>query len=84
MKNLQESMKIELTEKEPCLKKADIVIPADSVERELDIAVKEFVQHAQLPGFRAGKAPKALIKKRFKSNIDEELMRRFQVAAFEK
>ena len=84
MKSLSELLEVKLNEKEPCLVKADIVIPANAVSNEVDLAVKEFSSHAQLPGFRAGKAPKHLIKKRFESNIKEELIRRFQIAAFDK
>jgi trigger factor len=84
MKNLKESLQIELSEKEPCMKKAEVTIPADAVSNEVNLAVKEFAKFAQLPGFRSGKAPQHLIKKRFASNINEELSRRFQVVAFEK
>ena len=84
MKSLKEAIKIELTEKEPCLKKADIAIPAEAVDNEMELAVKEFSKYAKIPGFREGKAPKNLIVKRFAANITEELTRRFQVAAFEK
>ena len=63
MKSLKEVMKVELTEKNPCVMKADISIPAECVDNEMGIALKEFVQHAQLPGFRAGKAPKNMIRK---------------------
>lgn len=84
MMNLKEAIKVELTEKEPCLKKADVAIPAEAVDNEMELAVAEFAKYAKLPGFREGKAPKNLIVKRFAANIKEELTRRFQVAAFEK
>lgn len=84
MKSLKDAMKVELSEKAPCLKKAEIAIPAEAVENELELAVVEFVKYAKLPGFREGKAPKSLIRKRFAENINEELTRRFQVTAFEK
>lgn len=84
MMNLKDAIKIELTEKKPCLKKADVAIPAEAVDNEIELAVAEFAKFAKLPGFREGKAPKNLIKKRFAANIKEELTRRFQVAAFEK
>lgn len=84
MKSLKEAMKVELTEKDPCVIKADISIPAESVDNEMEMALKEFSKQAQLPGFRAGKAPKDMIRKRFAANITEELTRRFHVVAFEK
>jgi len=84
MKSLKELLQVELTEKEPCLKKANVTIPSEAVNGEINLTVKEFAKFAQLPGFRSGKAPQHLIKKRFASKIQEELSRRFQAAAFEK
>lgn len=84
MKNLKELLQVQMSEKEPCLKRVEVTIPAEVVNEEMNLAVKEFAKHAQLPGFRSGKAPHHLIKKRFEPNIKEELTRRFQVAAFDK
>ena len=51
---LKESLKIKITELEPCLKKADISIFPEAVDSEMNLVVKEFIKHAKLPGFRAG------------------------------
>ena len=84
MKSLDELLKVELNEKKPCLMKADVTIPATVVKDEINTTVKEFSKYAQLPGFRVGKVPKHLIKKRFDSDIKAEVTRKFQAAAFEK
>ena len=81
---LNDTLTLKLSELEPCRKKADITIPAQTIDTEMNIIAKEFAKQANLPGFRAGKAPLPLIKKRFQENIEQELLRQIHIAAFEK
>ena len=81
---LAETLILKLSELEPCRKKADITIPAQTIDTEMNIIAKEFARQANLPGFRAGKAPLALIKKRFQENIEQELLQQIHITAFEK
>lgn len=84
MKNLKDAIKVDFSEKEPCLMKAEIVVPAENVDAEVEKSVKEIAKYAQMPGFRAGKAPKALVKKRFAKNISDELTQNLHVMIYEK
>ncbi|MFN0124920.1 MAG: trigger factor [Blastocatellia bacterium] len=43
----------------------DIEIPADVVQQKFDAAYASFMQHATVPGFRQGKAPRTVIRQRF-------------------
>ena len=81
---LTESLVLKLSEMEPCRQKAEITIPADTVDSEMNIIAKEFAKQANIPGFRAGKSPLQMVKKRFKENIEQELLRQFHITAFEK
>jgi trigger factor len=80
---LTETMVLKISELEPCRKKAEITIPAETVDNEIKLITKEFASQANLPGFRAGKAPLQMVRKRYQPNIDQELLRQFHISAFE-
>jgi len=80
---LTETMVLKISELEPCRKKAEITIPAETVDNEIKLITKEFASQANLPGFRAGKAPLQMVKKRYQANIEQELLRQFHISAFE-
>lgn len=50
-----------------------IEIPAADVQREREDVTASYVRHARLPGFRPGKAPKAVVAKKYEGQIREEL-----------
>lgn len=54
-----------------------IMVSFDSSEvaKEKEGVVAEFVQYAKIPGFRAGKAPKDMVLKRFSGDIKAQLER---------
>ena len=49
-------------------------IPADEVSKAMERVAKEFARLARVPGFRPGKAPIPLIKKRFAEDIKGEVL----------
>lgn len=53
----------------PCRKKISIEIPAARVAEKLDDSLREAMHSVSLPGFRAGKAPKKLVERRFGEHI---------------
>lgn len=68
----------------PSSRKVDYTIPVQAVEKELEKIAKDFVSYAQVPGFRKGKAPVALVKKRFKPQIEEEFLKNSFYIAIDK
>jgi len=56
-----------------CKAKLNIEIPSDVVEKERSGLVAAYTAQAKLPGYRPGKIPKAVIEKKFKNQITEEL-----------
>lgn len=60
----------------PCLKKLTIEIPATAVEAETGRVVEEFSRKVRIPGFRPGKVPTAMVRKRFRSEIEKEIVDR--------
>ncbi len=62
------------TETKSCVRELEIEIPVDVVERETERVTREFARVAQLPGFRPGKAPPQLIRRRFWDDIRGEVL----------
>ena len=70
-------MNVVVEELAPCRKKLKVDVQAERVDEALKHVVDDFQKHAKIPGFRPGKAPRAMIEKRFASEIDDELRRTF-------
>ncbi|WFB35623.1 trigger factor [Kiritimatiellota bacterium B12222] len=62
-------MKIELEEISPCRRKLNIEVPVETITSEMDDAVNMYAQNVSIPGFRPGKAPKQMVKSRYKKEI---------------
>jgi trigger factor len=57
-----------------CRRELDLEIPADIVQKAVDRVAKEFARVARVPGFRPGKAPITLIRRRFADDIKSEVL----------
>ena len=61
-----------VVEKQPkCVATLRVEIPADKVQGQRDRIVRGYASKARVPGFRPGKAPRAIIEKRFDKEIGE-------------
>ena len=83
-KIINDSIKVETKELEPCLQQVDITIPAEKVESGYNKIAKQFAKEAKLSGFRPGKAPISVVKNLYKKNIEEETMKELLSASFQK
>jgi trigger factor len=59
-----------------CKKLVRFELNATEVDAALDTVKNDFQRHAALPGFRAGKAPRDMVLKRFGEEIKEEAKRK--------
>jgi trigger factor len=57
-----------------CRRQLDLEIPADEVSKAMERVAKEFAKVARVPGFRPGKAPITLIRRRFADDIKGEVL----------
>jgi trigger factor len=57
-----------------CRRELDLEIPADEVSKAVERVAKEFARIANVPGFRRGKAPISLIRRRFADDIKGEVL----------
>jgi trigger factor len=59
-----------------CRREIELEIPAEEVTKLTDKTAKEFAKVARVPGFRPGKAPLSLIKRRFADDIKGEVLQK--------
>jgi trigger factor len=57
-----------------CKREVEVEIPAEIVARQEEAIVKQYAQQARVPGFRKGKVPPSVVKKRFSEEITSELV----------
>jgi trigger factor len=57
----------------PCRKQLSIEIPADKVSEAMKEVAGSYLRHAKIPGFRPGKAPLDLVKRRFQKEINKDM-----------
>ena len=69
-------MKLEVTELGPIKRALKIEVPEEEVNRRFEQAYAELNRQVQIPGFRAGKAPLALLEKRYAKAVEEDVVRR--------
>ncbi len=60
-----------------CRRELELEIPAEEVSKATDKVAKELMRVARVPGFRPGKAPITLIKKRFAEEIKAKYCNRW-------
>lgn len=75
-------MNISIEDVSDTRKKLSVAVPADAISSEETRLVQEFAKQAKLPGFRPGKAPAGLIKKRYAKDIQNELKSKVANLAF--
>lgn len=66
----------------PCRREVHIEVPVDQVNRVFSEVVQAYAREARVPGFRPGKAPKELIRRRFQKEILTEVKERLIPAAY--
>jgi len=60
----------------PCKKQLKVEVPAPDVEAEIQRVVREYGHRVKIPGFRKGKVPQELVRRRFQKDIDQEVVER--------
>ncbi len=75
---------LEITEKEYCIKNVKATISRERIEVEEVTVTKNYMKEGVFPGFRKGKAPLKLIKKKFSSQIENMVMQVLNQEAMEK
>jgi trigger factor len=61
----------------------EIEVPKEMVDEEFEAAQKKYQAQAKVPGFRKGKAPMDMVKRRFKEAIEKEVLESLVPKAYE-
>lgn len=77
-------MKTEVVDVSETRKELKIEIAAEDVRAELDRVTAEYARGANVPGFRKGHAPAAVVRTRYKKDIQGEVLRRVVPDAIER
>src|SRR5438128_5943787 len=69
-------MKVQVEKKPESVSTLKIEVPSEEVSKEWDAIANSFARFAKIPGYRPGKAPRAVIEKRFRKEIQDELTKK--------
>ncbi|MEQ8845651.1 MAG: trigger factor [Phycisphaerales bacterium] len=72
-----------VTDSGPSRKRLEIEVSAETVDQRLQTSVDTLLEEAELPGFRRGRVPKALLEKRFGNNIRSEARNQIVAEAYQ-
>ncbi len=67
-----------------CEKKFEFVVSGEAMKDACGSTVAELAQAVAIPGFRRGKAPAAMVRKRYAEELKSELKRKLFQAAFQR
>src|SRR5918997_838425 len=77
-------MKTEVVEVSPTRKEIKIEIEAADVRAEFERVAQEYTRAVTVPGFRKGHAPVAVVRTRYKKNIQGDVLKRLVPEAVER
>ena len=76
-------MNLEIKEAGDARKIVNVTFDSDEMSDKGNQVCKELSRFANIPGFRKGKAPEVVIRKKYASEITQELSRKVSTAAYE-
>jgi trigger factor len=75
---------IQKTKEDLASKSLQVTVPADRVKAAESQAVAKYAKSARLPGFRKGKAPEALVRRKFADAIRQSVLEELVQASWER
>jgi len=69
-------MKLEVTELGPVKRAIKIEVPEEAVNKEFDRVYTDLKRQVRVPGFRPGKAPVAMLEKRYAKAVEQDVIQR--------
>lgn len=77
-------MKLEVTELGPVKRAIKIEVPEDVVNQEFDRVYTDLKRQVRVPGFRPGKAPVAMLEKRYAKAVEQDVIQRLVPTYYQK
>ena len=69
-------MKVEVETQPHSVATLRIELPPEDVRKEWDAIASNYARYARIPGYRTGKAPRPVIEKKFRKEIQDELTKK--------
>src|SRR5436853_4680285 len=69
-------MKVQVEKQPESVSTLRIELPPEEVAKEWDVIANSFARFAKIPGYRPGKAPRSVIEKRFRKEIQDEVTKK--------
>jgi len=69
-------MKVVVNELDGCKRGLEVEVPSEQVVEEVERSFKEYSRHARVPGFRQGKIPIDIVRRRFGKEVRDEVIGR--------
>ena len=67
------NLEVKIDAPSACQRHITVKIPHEDMERYFDAAFGELMPEAQVPGFRAGRAPRKLVEHRFRKDVKDQV-----------
>ncbi len=67
-------MKVEIADLTDIEKRVTVTVPAETVDKEIESTYSEIKKNVALRGFRKGKAPRSLLERYFKPQVEEDVI----------
>ena len=67
------NLEVEVTSPSACERHVTVTVSREDIDRYLDDAFGELMPTANVPGFRAGRAPRKLVESRYEKEIGEQI-----------
>ncbi len=77
------ALQVKISDIGPCRKKISVTVPEADIAAIRNDALDELADRAQVPGFRVGRVPRALLEKRFKEEISSDIKQKVLLASLE-
>ncbi|MCA8995502.1 MAG: trigger factor [Planctomycetaceae bacterium] len=77
------NLSIDIQDIGPCKKHVRIGVPRTEIDAIYGVLVEDYSGKAEVPGFRVGHVPADLVKRRFKSELSEQVKQRVLMASLE-
>lgn len=77
------AQQVEIVAAGPCRKHVKVTIPRSDIDSAFNKAFKEMIDSANVPGFRKGRVPRALIEKKFRTEVYDGVRQKLLMSSLE-
>jgi trigger factor len=67
------NLAVDIQNRSTCERHIKVTIPREDIDRYFDKEFSDLMPNAQIPGFRAGRAPRKLVETRFRKDVTEKV-----------